>query len=613
MIVNGATIAGQNVWCQTVSVTPNTTYQLSTWITSVESSNPALLQFSVNGLSLGGSFNASSTTCVWNQFFELWNSGVDTVATICIINQNTQQGGNDFGIDDIAFTAICQLEDSVQVTVNPKPIIQTTTTAPVCVGDSFSIVASGGLNYNWLGPNGFFSSSPSLLINNSSLLDSGSYLVNVSSALGCIDSARIDIDVFPNPTLTISGQDVSCFGLNDATAVANANDGTSPYTYLWSDNQTTQTAVGLGATTYQLTLSDANNCTATGLVSLSEPIAITTTTSSVDVLCFGQPTGLATVTVANSGLFNYQWSTNASNQTTNNATGLVAGSYQVTSTDSSGCYVIDTVVLTQADSFQNVLLAATLVDCLIDSTGSLSISLSGGVPGYTYLWSDGQSAATAVGLAAGPYTLTITDANNCSLVVSDTVIASFQPQVAPFVGQSPIIDTTINWGDLLVLDVGNDQSANSVSYLWEQLSNISGLNLDDPTAVQTTVMPEPDSNEVYTILLTATSADGCQDTATVQIRVNIETLLGMPDAFTPNGDGFNDYFRPAGLDDQFILAFKIYNRWGQVVFDGTNTSSNWDGTFLGVNQPSEVYIYLLQYQLPGQVPMVMKGEMTLIR
>jgi gliding motility-associated-like protein len=128
--------------------------------------------------------------------------------------------------------------------------------------------------------------------------------------------------------------------------------------------------------------------------------------------------------------------------------------------------------------------------------------------------------------------------------------------------------------------------------LWEQLSNISGLNLDDPTAVQTTVMPEPDSNEVYTILLTATSADGCQDTATVQIRVNIETLLGMPDAFTPNGDGFNDYFRPAGLDDQFILAFKIYNRWGQVVFDGINTSSNWDGTFLGVNQPSEVYIYL---------------------
>ena len=126
-------------------------------------------------------------------------------------------------------------------------------------------------------------------------------------------------------------------------------------------------------------------------------------------------------------------------------------------------------------------------------------------------------------------------------------------------------------------------------------------------------MPEPDSNEVYTILLTATSADGCQDTATVQVRVNIETLLGMPDAFTPNGDGFNDYFRPAGLDDQFILEFKIYNRWGQVVFDGTDTSSSWDGTFRGVEQPTEVYIYLLHYQLPGQIPMVMKGEMTLIR
>ena len=613
MIVNGATIAGQNVWCQTVSVTPNTTYQLSTWITSVESSNPALLQFSVNGLSLGGSFNASSTTCVWNQFFELWNSGTDTVATICIINQNTQQGGNDFGIDDIVFTAICQLEDSVQVTVNPKPNIQTTTTAPVCVGDSFSIVASGGQSYNWLGPNGFFSSSPSLLINNSSLLDSGSYLINVSSALGCIDSARIDIDVFPNPALTISGQDVSCFGLNDATAVANANNGTSPYTYLWSDNQTTQTAVGLGATTYQLTLSDANNCTDTASVILSEPIAISTTTASIDVACYGLSTGSASVNVLNGGSFNYQWSSNASSQTSNNASGLAAGAYQVTSTDTTGCFVVDTIVLNQADSFQNIQSSATLVDCLIDSTGSLAVSLNGGVPGYSFLWSDGQQGSTAVGLTAGVYTVTITDANNCTLLITDTVNASFQPQVAAFVGQNPIIDTTINWGDLITLDVGNDQSADSVSYLWEQLSNISGLNLDNPTATQTTVMPEPDSNEVYTILLTATSADGCQDTATVQIRVNIETLLGMPDAFTPNGDGFNDYFRPAGLDDQFILEFKIYNRWGQVVFDGTDTSSSWDGTYRGVEQPTEVYIYLLHYQLPGQIPMVMKGEMTLIR
>jgi gliding motility-associated-like protein len=269
--------------------------------------------------------------------------------------------------------------------------------------------------------------------------------------------------------------------------------------------------------------------------------------------------------------------------------------------------------LNQADSFQNIQSSATLVDCLIDSTGSLAVSLNGGVPGYSFLWSDGQQGSTAVGLTAGVYTVTITDANNCTLLITDTVNASFQPQVAAFVGQNPIIDTTINWGDLITLDVGNDQSADSVSYLWEQLSNISGLNLDNPTATQTTVMPEPDSNEVYTILLTATSADGCQDTATVQIRVNIETLLGMPDAFTPNGDGFNDYFRPAGLDDQFILEFKIYNRWGQVVFDGTDTSSSWDGTYRGVEQPTEVYIYLLHYQLPGQIPMVMKGEMTLIR
>lgn len=100
-VVNGATVAGVTVWCQTVTVTANSTYTFSTWIASVVSSNPAVLQFSINGVNLGSTFTASSTTCSWQQFCQTWNSGASTSANICIVNQNTVASGNDFALDDI--------------------------------------------------------------------------------------------------------------------------------------------------------------------------------------------------------------------------------------------------------------------------------------------------------------------------------------------------------------------------------------------------------------------------------------------------------------------------------------------------------------------------------
>lgn len=90
---------------------------------------------------------------------------------------------------------------------------------------------------------------------------------------------------------------------------------------------------------------------------------------------------------------------------------------------------------------------------------------------------------------------------------------------------------------------------------------------------------------------------------------------GIPNAFTPNNDGFNDRFVPLGIIEQNVLEFKIFNRWGQAVYDNPNinNSGGWDGTFQGVQQPSESYIYLLRYHIQGQEEIVLRGEVTLIR
>jgi gliding motility-associated-like protein len=119
MVVNGETTIGAEVWCETVNVLPNTDYVFETWVTTVVASNPAQLQFSINGVLVGNVFQAPSSNCLWLQFFEVWSSGGNTTAEICITNQNTIASGNDFAIDDIFFGPLNPFRDTVFVDVNP--------------------------------------------------------------------------------------------------------------------------------------------------------------------------------------------------------------------------------------------------------------------------------------------------------------------------------------------------------------------------------------------------------------------------------------------------------------------------------------------------------------
>ena len=103
MVVDGSPTPNEKVWCQTIDVKPSTDYAFSAWLTSVNPQNPALLQFSINGTTIGNIFRAGSRVCEWRQFYEIWNAETATEAEICIVNKNTNPQGNDFALDDFAF------------------------------------------------------------------------------------------------------------------------------------------------------------------------------------------------------------------------------------------------------------------------------------------------------------------------------------------------------------------------------------------------------------------------------------------------------------------------------------------------------------------------------
>ena len=131
MMVNGATSPGTNVWTEQISVQPNTNYAFSTWVCTLAgtSNEVAWLQFSINGQQLGEIFTAPANMNEWRQFYELWNSGNSTTATITILNQNTVGSGNDFGLDDVSFCEIVlvgapqgTVTVNTNVTAKPSPI-----------------------------------------------------------------------------------------------------------------------------------------------------------------------------------------------------------------------------------------------------------------------------------------------------------------------------------------------------------------------------------------------------------------------------------------------------------------------------------------------------------
>lgn len=269
-----------------------------------------------------------------------------------------------------------------------------------------SISVSGGTSpYSYLWSN----SQTGTILNN---LSAGSYTVTVTDANNCQKSRSIIITEPSALNLSFTVSNVSCPGNNDGSVTANPSGGTSPYTYLWSNNSTTKSINNLSAGVYSVTISDANSCSIVDSATVTEPNAITTSISSTDVSCFGLSDGSASVSASGgSGTYTYFWIPNFA--TTSSINNLSAGMYVVIVSDSKGCSKTDTVIINEPDSISINLNNQDNISCNGLSDGSISIAVSGGSSPYTYLWSNNDTSSLITNLSAGNYTVTVTDDNSC--------------------------------------------------------------------------------------------------------------------------------------------------------------------------------------------------------
>jgi hypothetical protein len=314
--------------------------------------------------------------------------------------------------------------DSVQITINQLPpsyVINISNTPASCgLTDgtaSVSVDPPGAYEFNW--SNGQSGSQ----VNG---LAAGSYTVTVSLPGNlCVQTSAVSISLLPPSFSLAPGSTPASCGLEDGTATALV-DPPGEYNYLWSNGQTTPQATGLAAGTYEVTVSiPGSACQQSLSITVDQlPPSFTITPSSTPVSC-GLADGTGSVTPDPPGEYNYLWS---NGQTTAQATGLAAGTYEVTvSIPGSACQQSLSITVDQLPPSFSINTSSTAAHCgLNDGTASAVVTPPGE---YTFLWSDGQTTPQAVGLITGNYSVTVTlTGTSCqrdTIVTVDQLPASF--------------------------------------------------------------------------------------------------------------------------------------------------------------------------------------------
>ncbi|NJN78647.1 MAG: hypothetical protein HC803_10255, partial [Saprospiraceae bacterium] len=318
--------------------------------------------------------------------------------------------------------------DTTITLVSPSPLFVGVIGAnPLCSGDATGMVWVGNIGggtqpYSYAWSNG--ASGNDTIFN----LLAGNFALTLTDANGCTAQASTTLGDPPalNANFT-TANDATCEGINDGDATISATGGTSPYSYTWAHDAalTTATATNLAVGRYYVTTTDNNLCTTVDSVDIGAMLVVSATSAVMDVNCFNGSDGEILVTPLTSGgapnlPYNYSWSPNTT-EVTNNATGLQSGGYIYTVTDNVGCIYIDSAMVNQPDSITITNVSTTNVLCNGATDGEITVSATGGAGGYTYDWGNGNTDSTLSNVAAGTYTVTVTDANSCMNMLTITL------------------------------------------------------------------------------------------------------------------------------------------------------------------------------------------------
>jgi len=414
-----------------------------------------------------------------------------------------------------------------------------------------------------------------------------------------IDIGRLDVDLVQYDELLCAGDTNAVIGLQEASS-----KGMKLY---WPDIDDTTDVRIVPAGTYRAVIVDSFGCRVERFITVNAPpgledsIRLVYNYNGYAISCNGGDDAEIRV-IAKGGKpgYRFSWSDGAQDSVRRM---LSAGTYEVTVTDQNGCTEVARIRLDEPDPVE-VHVSKEDALCSGEKPGSASASAVGGIPGYTFAWSTGDSGPMIDNLTSGRYTLTVTDANACSKEVT-VQIDDVSPNYHLMVDQTGI---TIYRGEQVRLGFQFDGPIKEVT--WSPDEGLDCIKCSNPVA-------KPTHDIQYKVEVI--DENGCVYTDFVSVVVKYKDDVYVPNVFTPNGDHLNDVFKPYfSTSFDGVYEMRIYDRWGELVFvkeevDPFDERQGWNGSFHGTHVNPGVFVYvILTKPLEGEGK-VLRGSVTLIK
>ncbi|MBL4716042.1 MAG: gliding motility-associated C-terminal domain-containing protein, partial [Bacteroidia bacterium] len=427
-----------------------------------------------------------------------------------------------------------------------------------------------------------YSWSSSALTQDVSSLSAGNYNVIVTDKNGCTAQASRTITEPQAMVITSNITVVSCFAGNDGGIDVGVTGGTQPYGYSWNHGPNTQDVNGLTSGNYKLEVTDDNGCNAQLSEYVDEPdLLVASIVSSDSVICNGESNGVADLSVAGgNGGYIFNWSNGAAIEDLSN---VPAGTYTVLVTDSKDCTDTTSVTIGEPEALVIIRILKGKT-CPGINDGWIDVQVFGGIVPYTYSWSNGQNTQLINQLYAGTFTVTAIDKNGCVAVEQSIDVENYPGMTTAFEADpkeqsflNPIID---------FIDLSDDTSAAIDSWSWDFGDG----------ATDNDQHPEHEYADTgkFGVTLIVINEFGCADTTIDTVSIISETIIYIPNAFTPDGDGINEGWGVKGVSmEEFELY--VYNRWGEMIFKTNDPNDLWNGRKFnsGELSPDGVYPYLV--------------------
>lgn len=424
--------------------------------------------------------------------------------------------------------------------------------------------------------------------------------LQVGSSKGCIGIVSLPVTVSDKPTLILPFRDTLICSIDTLPlrAIGTGNFSWSPVYRIINPNSATPLVYPQDTTTYYVDLDD-NGCRNRDSVRVNVLKRITVSLGADTAICQGDSIPLQVVSHA----LSYQWSPVAglSNPSIKNPNAAPGTTTQYIVTANLGkCQDRDSIVI-RVSPYPSAFAGNDTSICFGDK-----IQLQGVITGFSFRWSPANLLAGANTLRpqAAPavntiYTLTATGLNECPKSVTDSILVAVYQPVRAFAGN----DTVVTGDQPLILSGSGGEK-----YLWTPATYMNDPTLQFPTVTL------PNTVDSITYKLQVTTAAGCTGTDAVKIIVfKTGPQIFMPDAFTPNSDGRNDRLFPVLVGMKQLDYFRLYNRYGQLVYSTAAVGGYWDGTFGGTPQPSGTFVYVVQaVTYKGEI-VQKKGTVLLIR